>query len=134
MSKKVPLTPEETKAYILSLYKDKPNTIHGDVDLLQVGQLPLNSKKVDDKYNIHDMGTWIELGEHTGNAHVVAPTLSSYLEMYLNDEDLYIKTEEAPAIISHPEHSKIFIPLGINRKVIETEYDPFAKVIKQVVD
>jgi hypothetical protein len=110
------------------------NIIHGDVNLI-VSELPKTAKKVNlAKTNKHSRGVWIELGEHSGNAHVIAPTLGGYLEFYLDGNDLYTEVKEAPAVITHEEHAPLVIPIGIYKKMIETEYDPFAKTIKRVVD
>ena len=111
------------------------NIIHGDVDLLQVDTLPSTAKKVNlEKTNKHSRGVWIELGEHTGNAHTIAPTIGGLLEFYMDDDDLYTVVKEAPAVITHEEHSPLIIPPGVYKKVIETEYDPFQKVIRRVQD
>jgi len=110
------------------------SVIHGDVDLIPV-TLPSTAKKVDlSKTNSHARGIWIELGEHSGNAHVIAPTKGGFVDFYLDGEQLYLEVKEAPAVITHEEHAPLIIPIGVYKKMIETEYDPFAKVIKKVVD
>lgn len=110
------------------------NIIHGDVNLLHT-TLPATAKPVDlAKTNSHKRGVWIELGEHSGNAHVVAPTKGGTIQFYLDGEEIYLEVKEAPAIITHEEHAPLIINPGIYRKMIEWEYDPFAKVIQRVVD
>ncbi len=111
------------------------NIIHGDVNLISQTQLPESAKKIDlNKTQKHKRGTWIELGEHTGNAHVVAPTKGGLVNFYLDEEDLYLEVKKAPAVITHEEHAPLVINPGIYKKLIEWEYDPFKKVIQRVID
>jgi hypothetical protein len=113
---------------------NKKNTIHGDVDLILINKLPKTAIKQNKNYNVHKRGTWIELGEHSGNAHVIAPTVGGIVNFYIDGEDLYTEVLHAPAIITHEEHAPLLIEIGIYHKKIEREYDPFTKVIKRVVD
>lgn len=110
------------------------NIIHGDVNLIAT-ELPKTAKKVDlQATNKHNRGTWIELGEHSGNAHCIAPTKNGLINFYMDGEKLLLEVKEAPAVITHEEHAPLIIPIGIYKKLIETEYDPFQKVIKAVQD
>lgn len=110
------------------------NIIHGDVNLITT-QLPSSAKLVDlAKTNSHSRGVWIELGEHSGNAHVVAPTKGGIVQFYLDGEELYLEVKEAPAVITHEEHAPLVIPIGIYKKLIEWEYDPFKQAIQRVLD
>jgi hypothetical protein len=110
------------------------NLIHGDVNLIHTN-LPATAKLVDlEKTNSHKRGVWIELGEHSANAHVIAPTKGGIVQFYLDGEDLYLEVKEAPAVITHEEHAPLIINPGVYRKMIEWEYDPFLKRIKKVVD
>jgi hypothetical protein len=110
------------------------NTIHGDVDLIQVLEIPKNAKKMNKDFNKHNRGTWIELGEHSGNAHVIAPTAGGIVNFYIHGEDLYTEVIGNIAVITHEEHAPIIIEIGRYVKKIEKEYDPFQKIIKSVVD
>jgi hypothetical protein len=110
------------------------NIIHGDVDLIEVTQIPKTAKKMDKTFNPHIRGTWIELGEHSGNAHVIAPTAGGIVNFYIDGQDLYTEVIGSPVVITHEEHAPLIIPIGRYIKKIEKEYDPFLKIIKQVVD
>jgi hypothetical protein len=110
------------------------NIIHGDVNLIAT-ELPKTAKKINlAETNKHIRGVWIELGEHSGNAHVIAPTKNGLINFYMDGTQLLLEVKEAPAVITHEEHAPLIIPIGIYKKLIETEYDPFLKVIKQVQD
>jgi hypothetical protein len=119
----------------MSITTNTQSTIHGDVDL-KPSSLPVTAKETNlAETNKTPHGTWIELGEHTGNYHAIAPTIGGEVKFYLDiDGVLYTEVIEQPAIMYHQEHAPIYIYPGIYKKMIETEYDPFAKVIKQVVD
>jgi hypothetical protein len=108
------------------------NIIHGDVDLIQVTKIP--AKAVKFKIEKQSRGIPIELGEHSGHAHCIAPTKSGSVNIYMNDNVMYIDVLAEPAIITHEEHAPLLIPVGKYKKIIEKEYDPFDKIIKQVVD
>lgn len=117
--------------YIIIMSK---NIIHGDVNLIST-QLPKSAKKIDlSKTNKHARGIWIELGEHSGNAHAIAPTKNGLVNFYLDGKQLFVEVSGAPAVITHEEHAPLVIQPGIYKKLIETEYDPFQKVIRAVQD
>jgi hypothetical protein len=111
------------------------NIAHGDVDLIRVTEIPKTAVMQNIKNN-HRNGTAIELGEHTGNAHVVTPTQNGTVNFYFDAVEMlqYVEVLNAPAVITHEEHSPLIIPIGIYKKKIETEYDPFTKIIKTVQD
>jgi hypothetical protein len=111
------------------------NITHGDVDLLKVSSIP-KTAKIQNIKNNHKNGTAIEYGEHTGNAHVITPTKGGIVNFYFDDVKAtqYVEVKEAPAVITHEEHAPLVIPIGIYKKKIETEYDPFLKKIKEVQD
>ena len=108
------------------------NIIHGDVDLINVTELPKNAIKTEVKKV--EKGIPIELGEHSGHAHCIAPTKGGVIDIYTDNGVMYINVLAEPAVITHEEHAPLLIPVGIYKKVIEKEYDPFDKIIKQVID
>jgi hypothetical protein len=112
------------------------NTIHGDLDLIYVSEIPSTAQKVDlHKTNKHKDGTWIEHGEHSNHYHVLTPTKDCVINFYMDGDTLYTEVKKGPAVITHPEHGpNIIEPNTIFKKRIETEYDPFKKVIQSVVD
>ena len=110
------------------------NTIHGDVDLLHLDTLPDGFTK-QSKPELRNGAYVVEAGEHSGHYHVLTPTKDSQIEVFENqDGDKIFQIKFAPAVITHEEHAPLIIQPGIYRKKIETEYDPFAQVIQQVVD
>ena len=83
----------------------------------------------------HERGLILQHGEHSGNFHTLTPTKNSLIELFQdNDGNMIVQVKIAPAVLIHEEHAPLLLEPGIYHKKIETEYDPFAKVIQQVVD
>jgi hypothetical protein len=121
------------------IWKDlKPkNVIHGDVNLIGCNILPKTAKLINDtikKTNLTPHGVWLELGEHTGNYHAIAPTIGGVVNFYKDGDTIYTEVKEAPATIFHQEPAPLVINPGIYKKLIEWEYDPFKKAIQRVID
>jgi hypothetical protein len=108
------------------------NIIHGDVDFIKISEIP--AKAVEFKIEKQSRGLPIELGQHSGHAHCIAPTKGGSVNVYMHNDVMYIDVLAKPAVITHEEHAPLIIPVGRYKKIIEKEYDPFDKIIKQVVD
>jgi hypothetical protein len=110
------------------------NIIHGDVGLHAIPSIPKEFSKVAEP-ETHSRGLVVEHGEHSMHTHTLTPTKGSIIELYQDrmGESIW-SIQNAPAVIYHEEHAPLLIPIGIYRKKIEVEYDPFLKIIKKVQD
>ena len=71
----------------------------------------------------------IAVGEGAGKRHQVieAPGVSVYEE----NNCVYVKTEDCPATVTHPEHAQITIPANEEMQiVIQEEYNDFGEYRK----
>lgn len=101
----------------------------GDVLLKEVRELPKNAKEL-----THKKEMTLALGEATGHHHTLYETTqgSSICE-FLSDTGRFIKLD-TEWLLRHQEHDKGIVPPGLYEIKIEREYDPFAKIMKKVVD
>jgi hypothetical protein len=110
------------------------NIIHGDVGLHAISSIPTEFTKVE-KPETHTRGLVVEHGEHSMHTHTLTPTRGCLIDLYQDrmGESVW-HIQNAPAVIVHEEHAPLVVPIGIYRKKIEVEYDPFLKIIKKVQD
>lgn len=102
--------------------------LHGDV-ILTLGKKP---KGFDDMPVIED--DCLAYGEATGHAHKIFGEPGSFSVRECKDtktRHLHVVSE---VMLKHQEHSPAIIPAGFYRIGIQREYDPFTKLIRQVID
>lgn len=102
---------------------------HGDVTAFGVDSMPKNFLEMD---KVTD--NCIAYGEATGHAH----------ELVGNPEDFDLRRDPKTKVeylrvhnmvfLKHQEHSPVKLPPGDYRFGRKTEYDPFAKRQRQVID
>lgn len=108
---------------------------HGDLDFIQVDELPKGAKKIG-TFRTHVA----QEGETTGHKHVI--TSSKEFDLYQfeqkqeNGEIIkrWAYLLSAPAEISHEEHAIRVLEPGMYIQDQENEEDPWADLIVRVVD
>lgn len=98
---------------------------HGDVDIIQINELPPNLQK-------HDNLT-LAFGEATGHHH----TLVAEPEMafvFVDEKGNKFFEAKADIKITHQEHKTLEIKKGYYKVLIEKEYNPFDEKINEVKD
>lgn len=102
---------------------------HGDVILNKVAKLPSGVKP--------KKGHLLQEGEHTGHAHRLWPTVGKTAEesfrLHEKDGELFAEIIQITAL-RHEEHKEILLAPGNYKVGIIKEFDPFEKVIRNVVD
>lgn len=89
---------------------------HGDVLLLEVGNVPEKTKELHHRI--------LAEGEATGHMHRIKDPTTAILYEETQSKDLYLRTV-AEALLTHQEHATIIIPAGkIFRVVHQREYTP----------
>lgn len=104
---------------------------HGDVILNAVKTIPkgATAKK----------GGVLQHGERTGHAHRLFPVVeteeefSPSFQLYEKDGGLFVDVR-APTALRHEEHKEILLSPGAYKVGIIREYDPFEKVVRNVLD
>lgn len=96
---------------------------HGDVDIIQISELPKNLTKLNTDV--------LAEGETTGHSHKLDGRFTIYQEPQTELKFMFV---EAPTKIKHEEHTTIEIAPGIYKILIEREFSPFDSDIKKVSD
>jgi hypothetical protein len=103
---------------------------HGDVILNSVTEIPKGAKLKE--------GNVLQHGEHTGHAHRLYPAVEvergkPTFRLLEKDGTLYAEVT-APTALRHEEHKEILLSPGAYRVGIIREYDPFEKVVRNIMD
>lgn len=103
---------------------------HGDVILNAVKSIPKGAKP--------KKGNVLQEGEHTGHAHRLFPaalveTKKPAFELFEKDGVIYASVFQTTAL-RHEEHKEILLAPGAYKVGIIREYDPFEKVVRNVMD
>jgi hypothetical protein len=103
---------------------------HGDVILNQVKAIPKGAAP--------KKGGVLQHGERTGHAHrlyAVGTEMGKAqpFQLYEQDGQLFAEIKETTAL-RHEEHKEILLSPGAYKVGIIREFDPFEKVIRNVVD
>jgi hypothetical protein len=103
---------------------------HGDVILRRVKTIPKGATAKE--------GGVLQEGEHTGHAHRLHPLeqrkeKNPGFQLFEKDGTLYAQIDETTAL-RHEEHKEILLAPGAYKIGIIREYDPFEKVVRNVVD
>lgn len=103
---------------------------HGDVIVRAVASIPKGAKP--------RAGGVLQEGEHTGHAHRLHPTTEVITQapgfsLFEKDGTIYARIDALTAL-RHEEHKEILLAPGNYKIGIIREYDPFEKVIRNVMD
>lgn len=102
--------------------------LHGDV-ILFCEDLPKAFSKMP---TVAD--SCLAYGEATGHAHKIFGEPKDYeIRKDPTSNVIYLKVHN-PVYLKHQEHTPIKIPPGGYKIGIQTEYDPFTKLVRQVAD
>jgi hypothetical protein len=104
--------------------------LHGDVIIERVESLPENFNDLKKEPN-HALA----YGEVTGHVHklIGEPGIDFDVRVDEQKKERHLRVIR-PTALKHQEHSPIILPPGEYRIGIQREYDPFTKLIRQVVD
>jgi len=98
---------------------------HGDVDIIQINELPDNLKKSDSLI--------LAYGEQTGHCHILVAKPEMVVVFQDEKGNKYFQALE-DCLITHEEHKQLEIKKGIYKVLIEKEYNPFDQAINAVKD
>ena len=103
--------------------------LHGDVDLLPIDKLPKDLKKIS-----HN-GQYVLRHGESGHRHVIVAERPDQIEILLDEATgLHYLNVKSAVEITHEEHKTLVIEPGFWQEKSETEYNPFEKQLKKVVD
>lgn len=115
------------------------NINHGENAIIKISELPAEAKPV-----TKDDANWLKTGyiighSESGHHHVLETTekLNSGFDIYVNADEIFFKVVNEAKVVhkkSFDIHQPVTIEPGIYKVVRKSEYDPFAKVIRQVWD
>ena len=96
----------------------------GDVLIIPVSEVPNDVEEVPRE----DGRTVLARGEATGHAHAIN---SRFAHLVAKGAERYLRAER-PVMLRHEEHSKIHLPAGQYRVIIQREYHP--ESVRNVLD
>ena len=100
---------------------------HGEVMLVPVSKIPLGETSTHDMYVVGD--------SDAGHHHVLET--SKPFEITEADKELYFRLFEPAKLVhrkSTDRHADLVVPAGLYKRYHDTEYDPFAQIIRDVAD
>lgn len=99
---------------------------HGDVDIIQVTELPQGLKEANT--------LTLAYGEVTGHHHSFTVADKPNLTVYEDEQgNKWIDVRE-PSALTHQEHKTLTIKKGFYQVKIEREFNPFDEAINKVRD
>ena len=101
---------------------------NGDVSLHPITELPENLVKVEHK------GDFVVAHGESGNSHRVKVADPKHMNIYKDLQGRYVLEFLEKGEIVHEEHKPITIERGIYVQEIDTEFDPFQDLIREVKD
>lgn len=101
---------------------------HGDVVLEKIESLPDDFESFE-KTSSNELA----LGEATGHLHQICDGEFDLRINPTNNSERYLKVVK-PVALRHQEHKEVIIEPGIYKSRIQIEYDPFEKIIREVMD
>lgn len=113
----------------------------GDVQFKQVASLPKNAKKVNNRP--------IAYGEHSGHQHVLTGDVDMYeIEgklvavvgsdgarlQHVHERDIQVKDWTKTRQLKQADHGSHLLDAGIYEFWIQNAYNPYSKLMEQVID
>lgn len=100
---------------------------HGDLLIKQIEKLPEGKVESGTSFVL-------ALGEATGHHHTLTGSINAIMGYDANKHARYLEVLDAPATLTHQEHSMLSIVPGCYEIIREREYDYFEESMKQVLD
>ncbi|MES2874468.1 MAG: hypothetical protein V4708_12145 [Bacteroidota bacterium] len=104
-------------------------SLHGDVIIFAEDKQPKGFDKME---KVKD--DCVAYGEATGHAHKIFGDEGSFDLRECPTTKIRHLHVVRPVMFKHQEHSPIVVPPGHYRIGIQTEYDPYEKLSRQVID
>jgi len=103
----------------------------GDVLLVRVVSAPESEPTKHTEYTVQH-------GEATGHHHTLYPSVDGVgtaptLDLFSTGSSRFIELD-TQWLLKHQEHTALQIEPGVYEIIIEEEYDPFTRVIHEVID
>jgi hypothetical protein len=102
---------------------------HGDVVIFRLK----NAEELNSLGFKKETEVVLEHGEASGHAHRLKGGIEVMEKKGSAEGELYFRISDK-AVLSHEEHDRMVLDAGMYLKVSQVEYDPFADLLRRVLD